>query len=263
MSTVMIEKLERIAEHDKMPIGLVFGDSQGHLTIHGFNEESNRRDDDDDASNDDYSQPDDTVESKLTHIIDKGQAVAKLMDTPINALELDQVTQETNLDASVASEDESQAESEEEPRTTHVTVKEEPEEEAKPTRARLCKRVTQTHNKYGDEEGFTPSHHSRFFFTAGYTKAAKKLNADNEAIMLVATAIENYNNLDASQTSISHGSKEDDKAERGSQGEGQIMCRCKKTAQVHIKKMQRPQWCHCMHLCYHVQVLEYQTGQTH
>eukprot|EP00536_Pseudo-nitzschia_multiseries_P018843 jgi/Psemu1/57604/gm1.57604_g len=97
MSSAMIEKLEHMAEHDKMPSGLVFGDSQGHLTIHNFDEETNR--DDDDASNDNCSQSNHTAETKLTRVINEGQAVTESTDTVINAPSLEQLEQQAENNA--------------------------------------------------------------------------------------------------------------------------------------------------------------------
>ena len=60
-------------------------------------------------------------------------------------------------------------------------------------------------------DGFEATGHSRSFFTAGYTQAVEQLYKEESALMLVANAIANYNNLEATQATKQYGIKEETK----------------------------------------------------
>ncbi|VEU33958.1 unnamed protein product [Pseudo-nitzschia multistriata] len=227
LTKTIIRQVTQIAEAQKMPRGVSFGDATGNTTILDLDDSPNT--DDDDASDGTYSNrdaDDASVETTLSAYIDtdvrddvEAAAQIEVGNDVIEEVDEDgdEAGEEANEgtghtepvgEAGEETEGHQDEEQEEEPGNDGEMAEVEAEEDIEPVSSRLRKRVTRSHNKFGEDDGFENTTHTRSFFTAGYVRGIQHLGEREECVMLVANAIANYNNLEATHATKQYGMKE-------------------------------------------------------
>ncbi|VEU41596.1 unnamed protein product [Pseudo-nitzschia multistriata] len=207
MPDAVIKRLEGIAKAESMPQGLVFGYQQGLTTILDLHTEDPVGDDND-ATDGSYNPADDdshqsnqpSDESVALGFIDEARAIAESNDPIEQDHTVAELQQDETEQADTDTEHSPNSDNEEErgDEATEATAEPAP-------RPNLWPRVARTHNKYGADDGFEPSLHTRSFFTAGYTEAISRICEEHSMLMLVAAAIEHYNNIEATHSTKQYG----------------------------------------------------------
>ncbi|VEU34053.1 unnamed protein product [Pseudo-nitzschia multistriata] len=210
LTKAIVQQVARIAEGQQMPTGIYFGDAGGNTTILDLDDSPNM--DDDDASDASYSPEDSaSVETELSGYVDADvRDESDDINNDPDMMEEDEDNQEPATEGQTA-DAEIGASEDTEPPVEEVEGNESDhamEETIEPISSRLRERVTKSHNKFTERDGFKSTTRARSFFTAGYIQGVQQLAKQHASVMLVANAIANYNNLEATHATKQYGVKE-------------------------------------------------------
>ena len=208
MTSTIIDRVHLIAISQNAPIGLTFGDSQDKVTILDLDTKNNNNDDN--ASDVAFEQDDDTIESELTGVVsepsenrniyhneedDGYKPDAEGIHEDNNADNADNHNKDAPQPTIEDNDDHSQQElhtndygddkeaidfeHNNEDETIEITHPEIEGEEQPSRRSGLRQTVTQTHNKFGSNEGYKSTTHHRSFFTAEFGDTIAKLEREH------------------------------------------------------------------------------------